>query len=48
MRWRFSETDYRIVADAMDRLEIGHLRGRFHGQLSGGERQKVTLARVLA
>ena len=48
MRWGFSEKDYRIVDGVMDRLEIGHLRGRFLSQLSGGERQKVMLARALA
>lgn len=48
MRWGFSEEDYRIVDGAMERLEIGHLRGRFLSQLSGGERQKVMLARALA
>ena len=48
MGWGFSEADYRIADDAMGRLEIRHLRGRFLSQLSGGERQKVMLARALA
>ena len=32
----------------MDRLNLDALRGRFLNQLSGGERQKVMLARALA
>ena len=48
MRWDFSEEDHRIVHAAMDRLGVGELRGRFLDQLSGGERQKVMLARALA
>ena len=48
MQWSFTERDHEIVHEAMDRLEISHLRGRFLSQLSGGERQKVMLARALA
>lgn len=48
MQWGFTERDHQIVHEAMDRLEISHLRGRFLSQLSGGERQKVMLARALA
>lgn len=48
MQWNFTERDHEIVHEAMDRLEISHLRGRFLSQLSGGERQKVMLARALA
>jgi len=48
MQWGFTERDHEIVHEAMDRLEISHLRGRFLSQLSGGERQKVMLARALA
>ena len=33
---------------AMDRLRVSEFRGRFLNQLSGGERQKVMLARALA
>ena len=43
-----TEADHRIVHEAMDRLGISHLRGRFLSRLSGGERQKVMLARALA
>jgi len=48
MGWDCTKRDHEIVHEAMDRLEISHLRGRFLGQLSGGERQKVMLARALA
>ena len=48
MQWGFTEHDHEIVHEAMDRLHISHLRGRFLSQLSGGERQKVMLARALA
>ena len=48
MHWGFTERDHEIVHGAMDDLHISHLRGRFLSQLSGGERQKVMLARALA
>ena len=48
MGWGFTEEDHRIVHGAMERLNISHLRGRFMHELSGGERQKVVLARALA
>lgn len=48
MRWGFTEEDHRIVHEAMDRLNLSDMRGRFLSELSGGERQKVMLARALA
>lgn len=48
MKWGFTEEDHAIVHEAMDRLGIDYLRGRFLNQLSGGEKQKVMLARALA
>lgn len=48
MKWGFTEKDHEIVHEAMDSLHISHLRGRFLNELSGGERQKVMLARALA
>lgn len=48
MKWGFTERDHEIVHEAMDRLRISELRGRFLSHLSGGERQKVMLARALA
>ena len=48
MKWGFTEKDHNIVHDAMHRLEVEDMRGRFLNQLSGGEKQKVMLARALA
>lgn len=48
MTWGVTEHDHKIVHDAMDRLGVDGLRGRFLSQLSGGEKQKVMLARALA
>ena len=48
MKWGFTERDHEIVHNAMQRLNLEDLRGRFLNQLSGGERQKVMLARALA
>ena len=48
MKWGFTELDHTIVHDAMHRLDVEGMRGRFLNQLSGGEKQKVMLARALA
>ena len=48
MKWGFTENDHHIVHDAMHRLDVEDMRGRFLNQLSGGEKQKVMLARALA
>jgi len=48
MKWSFTEEDHTIVHDAMHRLDVEEMRGRFVNQLSGGEKQKVMLARALA
>ena len=48
MKWGFTELDHEIVHDAMHRLDVEDMRGRFLSQLSGGEKQKVMLARALA
>ena len=48
MGWSFSREDHDIVHAAMTRLGLMDMRGRFLNQLSGGERQKVMLARALA
>ena len=48
MKWGFTEADHKIVHDAMHRLDVEDMRGRFLNQLSGGEKQKVMLARALA
>lgn len=48
MGWSFSREDHDIVHATMARLGLMDMRGRFLNQLSGGERQKVMLARALA
>ena len=48
MKWGFTEEDHQIVHDAMHRLDVEDMRGRFLNQLSVGEKQKVMLARALA
>ncbi len=40
--------DVTAVAEAMDAADITHLAGRRYTQLSGGEKARVSLARVLA
>jgi iron complex transport system ATP-binding protein len=40
--------DARAVASAMEEAGVAHLAGRFVATLSGGEQQRVQLARVLA
>lgn len=48
MKWGFTHEDHEIIHDAMHRLDVEDMRGRFLDQLSGGEKQKVMLARALA
>ena len=48
MTWGVTEHDHDVVHDAMRYLNLEDMRGRFLNQLSGGERQKVMLARALA
>lgn len=48
MHWGFTEEDHHIVHDAMHRLDVEDMRGRFLNELSGGEKQKVMLSRALA
>lgn len=48
MGFSFTENDHRIVHESMEQLGLLSMRGRFLNQLSGGERQKVILARALA
>ena len=46
MTWGVTEHDHDVVHDAMRYLNLEDMRGRFLNQLSGGERQKVMLARA--
>lgn len=48
MTWGVTEHDHHVVHEAMRYLNLEDMRGRFLNQLSGGERQKVMLARALA
>lgn len=45
---RETAEDRRIVAAAMERCDVAHLRGRAVRTLSGGEHQRVLIARSLA
>lgn len=48
-RSRFHQTDdSEIIEQALERVQIDHLADRSVGSVSGGERQRVLLARVLA
>lgn len=47
LAWRPGEEDLAAVAGMLGRLGIGHLAGAAVAELSGGERQKVLVARAL-
>ncbi len=47
IHWSLSERDNEIAAEIMDFLGIGHLAMRPFNELSGGEQQKVIIARAL-
>jgi zinc transport system ATP-binding protein len=46
--WRQDDRDRRSVSDALELLGSTHLRTRLIGELSGGEFQRVMIARALA
>jgi iron complex transport system ATP-binding protein len=48
IHWNLSERDSEIVADMLDFLGISELAMRHFNELSGGEQQKVIIARALA
>ena len=43
-----SAEDHRLVAEAMELIGIDHFRHRYVNELSGGEKQRVVVARALA
>ncbi len=48
IHWNLSDRDNEIVAEMLDFLGIGELSMRHFNELSGGEQQKVIIARALA
>lgn len=48
VEWAYSKEDINIAADAMVKLKIDSLYNRDVSQLSGGQLQRVALARLLA
>jgi len=47
IRWKVSDSDLRMVDAALKRLHLDHLSLRHIDQLSGGELQKVAIARAM-
>ncbi len=48
IRWEATEKDLGIVGGLLDSMHLAHLALRRVNELSGGERQKVAIARALA
>jgi len=48
IKWSVTPKDLEIVDRVMKLVDINHLTDRYLDELSGGERQKVTMARALA
>lgn len=46
--WKPTEEDLEIVEDVIERMELGDLAMRDINELSGGQQQKVVMARALA
>ena len=42
-----SKEDYRITDEALERMNISHIADKPYTEISGGERQQVTIARAL-
>jgi iron complex transport system ATP-binding protein len=47
IKWRVSQRDYKIIEKIIRRLELGSLALRYIDEMSGGERQQVSIARAL-
>ena len=43
-----SVEDYQIADNALNRMKLSHLRDKMYTEISGGERQQVTIARAIA
>ncbi len=48
IKWTVSDEELTRVQASLDALEMSHMAGKYMDQLSGGERQKVFIARALA
>jgi len=48
IKWAVSDEELSRVQQSLDALEMGQMAGMYMDQLSGGERQKVFIARALA
>jgi len=48
IKWSVSDEELSRVQQSLDALEMGDMAGKYMDQLSGGERQKVFIARALA
>ena len=48
IKWSVSDEELTRVQQSLDSLEMGDMAGKYMDQISGGERQKVFIARALA
>lgn len=48
IKWNLTNEDYQIVEDVLDKMGLSKLALRYIDELSGGELQKVVIARALA
>ena len=47
LSWKLRAEDLRAVLDVLEKLNIAHLANKNYGELSGGQKQKVLVARAL-
>jgi iron complex transport system ATP-binding protein len=48
INWKVSDEDIKMVLDILDNMDIIHLADKRYSELSGGQKQKVLIARALA